>query len=178
MDENLGTDWPVRSEPPPVLTNHQWFWMSLVGFVLVLMALLQLFSFSSFDGTFQALGINPHRLWAAIVIIAELWGAASLFRVRLSRGFRSISRLFAGGTALFWSAEAIRAWVQIPRSEVLINGSYRLPGTGFFGRFLYQQPGWWAVIEAVVLCYLILYALEISRSPQGVAAKVKVKRRS
>jgi hypothetical protein len=37
----------------------------------------------------------------------------------------------------------------------------QLPSSGFFGKYLNQQPGWWTVIEVTLLLFWILFAAEL-----------------
>jgi len=176
MDENLGMDWPVKAEKPPALSSAHWAWISLIGLTLASMALAQLVSFSSFTGTFEAEGLHPAKFWGALVVAAELWGAAGFFKISLSRGFRKISNfmaLLAGG---FWAFEAFRLASQTVYVEVLINNHYRAPGLGFFGGYLYQLPGFAGVVEAVVLILLIISALQVMEAGAKVTS-TKRKRR-
>jgi hypothetical protein len=177
MDENLGLKWPVKSQKPPALENRQWFWLSLVGAVFVAMAILQLFSADDFYNIFRAEDLSAPKVWAVLVIVAELWAAASFFKLRLSDGFRMVSRFFAGAVALFWLVESMRILTQNSSHIVLKDNSYRRAGANFFGRFLYQTPGWWPVIEALIFLFVVLYMLELSRPNSAPSAKLRVIRK-
>jgi len=162
---------------PPTLTNRQWYWMSIVGVILVAMAVLQLFSFSDFSGMLAATELSPPKVWAAVIVGAELWAAASFFKLRLSYAFRAVSRFCAGGVAIFWLIQALRVWMQYTTAQVQIGNVYKQVGVGFFGSYLYQLPSWWTLLEALVLLIAIMHALEISRTSIGSSANVKVSRK-
>ncbi|HVO86732.1 MAG TPA: hypothetical protein VMT23_03370 [Candidatus Binatia bacterium] len=146
---------PVAVDPPP-LSNRQWYVFSIAGFVLLIAGILQLINFADFSDNFASLGITPPRLWAAIIILGELWGAASFFKLRLSYAFRMVSNFWALFVSLFWFYQNIRI--------VSMGSQTDFSGSNFFGHFLSQTPGWWTVLESTLLLTFVLYALSVSLS--------------
>jgi hypothetical protein len=145
--------WPVKAVDPPALGRAQWIWAGIPGVVLLVAAVLQLVSFADFRDALSDMGLPGPTAWAVAVIVAELWGAASLFKLRLSVGFRLVSYTMALAAALFWFVENL---------QLISNGvGGQLNNSGFFGRFLTQKPGWWTVIEVTVLLFWVIYAVEL-----------------
>jgi hypothetical protein len=154
--------WPVSAEEPPALVSRQWLSLNLLGVILVVMAMGQLLSFPDFANNFDAMGMGPPKLWALLVILAELWAAAGFFRVRLSRAFRRVSNLFALFVGVFWFYEMVRQASEGNNLQFFVDGKAHDLSANLFGRFLTQTPGWWSVIEATLLLFWILYALEVA----------------
>lgn len=177
MDENLGTSWSVKAEKPPTVATRQWYWLAILGGLLLFMALMQLFSFSSLSGTFEAENLKPGKFWAALIVFAELLGAASFFKLKLSHGFRAVSKFLALAAAVFWVVVTLRTLNQVSYVEVLIRNKYQQPGVGFFGGLFYQMPGWLPVIEAILLACLIFYVLLVLMNEKQAKSNIKKKRK-
>jgi hypothetical protein len=148
--------WKVEAVDPPVLTNEQWSLVSLLGAVFLVMALLQLISFSDFKDALNNMGLASGATWAGCLILAELWAAAGLFKWRLSSLFRMVSASLAVLVSGFWFVENL---------QVVSNGTGQgLQNSGFFGRFLHQTPGWWTVLEVTLLLFWTLYTVGLFRA--------------
>ncbi|MDB5161164.1 MAG: hypothetical protein JWO96_544 [Candidatus Saccharibacteria bacterium] len=167
--------WPVIAESPPDLRRRQWLSLNLLGIILVLMAAAQLLSFGDFTNNLDAMGMGPPKLWAAILIMAELWGAAGFFKVSLSRAFRKVSNFFALFAGSFWFYQTVRQISEGNNVQFVIDGKVQNLSASFFGRFLNQMPGWWTVVEASLLLFWVLYALDISAAASAVGSKVITK---
>ncbi len=50
--------------------------------------------------------------------------------------------------------------------------SKSLDNSGFFGRFLAQQPGWWTAIEASILLFAVIYNVSLLYNRQPLAKKI------
>jgi hypothetical protein len=159
---------PVAIEPP-ALTDKQWYLSSLVGVILVVAAFLQIFSFQDFSNNFSAMGLSSANWWAGGVLLAEIWGAASFFKIRLSWLFRKFSNFFAIAVAGFWFFESVRQVAMAPDEVSPLNTM------NYFGRFLAQAPGWWPVIEITAFAFLVVYALEILYERSGAKLPVVTK---
>jgi hypothetical protein len=145
--------WPVKAVGPPKLSVKEWVLVAVPGLVLLATAVLQLISFNEFKDALGSMGLPGPRAWAVAIILAELWGAAGFFRLRLSVGFRLVSYTMALAACLFWFIENL---------QLISNGmNEQLDNSGFFGRFLAQQPGWWTALEVVVLLFWVIYAIEL-----------------
>jgi hypothetical protein len=147
--------WPVKAVDPPKLSTTEWVLAAVPGIVLVAMAVLQLISFSDFKNILSSSGLSAPAAWGIGVMIAELWGAAGFFPIRLSVGFRAVSNAFAILAAGFWFVNNLQL-VSSGMSDSLQN-------SGFFGRFLAQSPGWWTVLEVSVLLFWIVYKIGLMR---------------
>lgn len=146
--------WDVGTVDPPILTSMEWLFCNLLGVVFMAMAILQLISFSDFRDILTSLGVEPSGTWAAAVIFAEIFAAAGLFRLRLSYLFRAFSASLALLASGFWF---------VTTTQAVSGGLDKLPSTGFFGRFLNQQPGWLTVIEAALLLLFSMYGVALTR---------------
>jgi hypothetical protein len=143
--------WKAEAVDPPMLNNEQWMLASLLGLVFIVMAALQIISFTDFKNTLDGMGLSGASTWAAIIILAELWGAAGLFKWRLSPLFRMVSAGLAILIAGFWFVENL---------SLVANGTGEaLQNTGLFGRYLSQTPGWWTTIETTVLFFWTLHVV-------------------
>lgn len=138
--------WPVKAVDAPKVSNRSWMGAGVLGVVFIAMAVLQLVSFSDFKDDLDALGLAGPSTWAVLIILAEFWGAAGFFKLRLSRGFRTVSYGLAVLVAGFW----FLANVQATANGLAAHSS------GFFGRFLNQTPGWWSVIEVTIFLFWVL----------------------
>jgi hypothetical protein len=143
--------WPVKAVDAPALTTRQWIFAAVPAVIFLAAAVLQLISFADFRDALSAMGLPGPTAWAVCIILAELWGAAGLFKWRLSVGFRAVSLVLAVVAAGLWFVESLQ----------LVAGSVgqQLNNSGFFGRFLQQQPGWWTVLEASVFLFWVVYAV-------------------
>src|SRR5438309_636882 len=98
--------WKIETTSPPKLTREQWWASGALGVVLIVMAVTQLITFSDFKDTLSNMGLSGPTTWAVLVIIAELWGAANFFKLRLSHLFRVVSAWLAILAAAFWFVES------------------------------------------------------------------------
>lgn len=147
--------WKVVMSNPPKLTATQWALFNLLGVTFLLMAILQIISFNDFRDTLSSFGLSAPTAWAVGLIVAELWAAATMFKLRLSYAFRAVSALLALLSAGFWFLENI---------NLVSNGNGDfLTNSGFFGGYLTQSPGWWTVVEVSILLFWVLYALGLSK---------------
>lgn len=150
------TNWSARAVNPPKLTDQQWGAIGVPGVVLLVMALCQIISFNDFSDVLTGLGLDGSNVWAAVIIVAELWGSAMFFKIRLSNPFKMVSALMAFVASGFWF---------IMNINLVSDGlSSSAENSGYFGRFLAQGPGWWTVIEATVLLLWVLYGLDLMRN--------------
>lgn len=153
---NWSTDWSARAVGPPKLTDQQWGMVGIAGVVLIVAAICQILSFNDFSDVLSGFGLDGPNVWAAIIIVAELWGSATFFKIRLSNPFRMVSAFAALLASGFWF---------IMNLSLVSDGlGTTVQNSGYFGRFLAQNPGWWTVIEATVLLLWVLYSLELMRS--------------
>lgn len=147
------TNLSARAQDPPKLSDQQWGVVGVVGVVLIVMAICQIITFNDFTDVLTSLGLKSSNVWAAVVIVAELWGSAFFFKIRLSRLFRTVSAVAATLAAGFWFIVSIMVVTGASGSS--------LSNSGYFGRYLAQGPGWWTVLEASVLLLWVLYNFEL-----------------
>ena len=154
--------WSMEMMDPPKLSGRQWNMTGALGVVLMVMAVLQLVSFGSFKDWLAAIGLGGATAWAVVLIVAEIFGAMSFFKLRLSRPARMLGSLLALFVAGFWFVENLRL--------VSTGKAGTLSSSGFFGKYLHQSSGWWTVIEVTILLFWVIYALELA---QNASAKKK-----
>ncbi len=147
-----------RGGGTPRLEDKQWNSISLLGLVLLVMALTQLVSFSAFKDILAVIGLGKPAAWAVGLIIAEVWAASTFFKVRLSSAFRLVGSGLALLVAGFWFVETVRQAAMSPDMASPVSN------VGYFGRFLAQQPGWWTIIEVTILLFYTLYAVDLTKN--------------
>jgi hypothetical protein len=153
--------WPVQAIDPPKLSDVEWGVSSLLGLIFLVMALLQLASFSDFKDQLNVMGFSGPSAWAVFIILAELWGAVGFFKLRLSYGFRLVSHALAVAVAGFWFINTLQ----------LVAGGTHVNSNGLFGRFLTQQPGWWTVVEVTVLLFWTVHKVGLLQDKAVVAKR-------
>ena len=126
----------------------------LLAVVLLVMALLQIVSFSAFSDWFSAIGYSNGSSYAILVIILEILGALGFVRLALPSIVRTVSRICAVLAAGFWFITSIR---------LVTDSMSQVSSSGFFGKYLTQAPSWWTVFEATLLMLWTLYALEATK---------------
>jgi hypothetical protein len=147
--------WPVRAVDPPQLTTKHWLVAAIPAFIMLLAAILQLISFNDFKEVLDSHGLPGPSAWAVVIIFAELWGAAGLFKWRLSTGFRLVSYAMTIAVAVFWFVHNLQL--------IATGAADHLDNSGFFGRFLAQQPGWLTVLEVSGFLFLVVYEISFLR---------------
>lgn len=156
----LTKQWSPQAIDPPKLSAQDWNMTMALGVVFVAMAVLQIASFNDFKDVLNAtFGLSGSTSWAVVLILAELWAAVAFFKLRLSALFRMFSSVFAILVSGFWFFENVR----LVASDTTIQAA----NSGFFGRFLAQQPGWWTVIEVTIVLFWTLGAVEMTRVKSG-----------
>jgi len=153
--KSVQAGWPVKAVDPPKVSSAEWGWAAVPGIILAVMAVLQIVSFADFRDLLDEMGLPGPTAWAVCAIVAELWGAVGFFKLRLSASFRLVSYTMAVLAAGFWF---------ILNLQLVSNGmAAELDNSGFFGRFLAQQPGWWTVLEVTLLLWLVVYNVGLLR---------------
>jgi len=152
---NLSKQWPVKALDPPALSMQEWYTTMALGVLFIVMAVLQLIGFSGFKDALDGMGVASSAVWGTVLILAELWAAAALFKVRLSMLFRMFSSLFALLVSGFWFYETIR----LVSADMTSSSTH----VGYFGRFLAQSPGWWTVLEATIVLFWTFWAVSATQ---------------
>ncbi|HEX5448233.1 MAG TPA: hypothetical protein VFW90_03495 [Candidatus Saccharimonadales bacterium] len=144
--------WVGRSEVP-TLSQNQWAVLAIPGAILVVMVILQIVSFGKFKDWLDEIKIGAPAAVAVVLIIAELWGALSLFKVPMNAMFRYVGLWLAVLVSGFWLVENL----------YLVSGwtAGQLSNSGYFGNYLTQSPGWWTAIEATIMLFWVIYAAEL-----------------
>ncbi len=127
--------------------------------VLAVIAILQIISFGKFKDWLDEIRVGGPAVVAVIVIIAELWGALSLFQISMSRILRFVGVTLAVLVSGFWFVENL----QVASS----GGAGQLPSSGLFGKYLTQTPGWWTILEVSILLFWVIYAAELLKTRRG-----------
>jgi hypothetical protein len=162
--------WHIKPTDPAILTTQDWVISGILGALLLAAGIIQLINFSDFRDNFEQLGINTGATaWAIGIIVAELWGAANMFKLRLSYGFRIVSAGLAILAASFWF---------VLNLQLISDGKESVSTSNFFGRFLDLSPGWWSAIIVTVLLFWTLYAVALTRYslPENGHIKIPVKK--
>jgi hypothetical protein len=153
---NFNYGWKVPLTKPAKLTKEQWSLANVLGFLLVVMAVLQLVSVADFRDGLAVMGLHAPSLWVIVIILCELWAAAGFFKWTLSYGFRYASTTAAIFVAGFWF---------LMQMQIFANGSADIMGSSyFFGRFLNQSPGWLTVVETVLVFGAIIFTASLTRT--------------
>jgi len=145
------SNWSGGAKTPNV-TNSQWNLLAVPAAVLAVMAVLQIISFGRFKDWLDSIGIGWPAVVAVVIIIAELWGAVSFLRVPISATWRFLGIALTVLVTGFWFIENV---------YLASNSGGQLPSSGFFGKYLNQQPGWWTVIEISIMLFWVVYAAEL-----------------
>ena len=145
------SNWAGGSKTPNA-TSAQWNMLAVPAAVLAVMAVLQVISFGHFKDWLDSIGIGWPVVVAIAIIVAELWGAASLLRISMSAMLRFWGVALAVMVTAFWFVENL---------YLATSSGGQLPTSGLFGKYLNQQPGWWTVVEVSVLLFWVVYAAEL-----------------
>lgn len=143
--------WAGGEKTPAIRTMH-WNLLAVPAAVLAVMAILQIISFGRFKDWLDSINVGAPAVVAVLLIIAELWGAFSLLRIPMHAMLRFwgvVVGLLAVG---FWFIENL---------YLATSSGGQLPTSGFFGRYLNQQPGWWTIIEISLLLFWVVYGAEL-----------------
>lgn len=143
----------------PGLSQRSWNMLAVPAVVLAVMAILQIISFGKFKDWLDEIRVGAPAVVAVVVIIAELWGALSLFQIGMNRMMRFWGVTLAIVVSSFWFVENL----QIASS----GGAGQLPNSGFFGKYLMQTPGWWTILEVSILLFWVIYAAELLKNRRG-----------
>src|SRR3989338_2936886 len=139
-------DWSETFANPPKLSQYDSWLTSLLAVVFLAMAILQVASFNDFKSALGGLGIaNSPETWAFILVVAEVWAALGFLKVRLHGLIRFFSGVFAVFAAGFWFLASAQIVTSLNVSQIF--------NSGFFGKYLAQQPGWWTILEASVFLF-------------------------
>ena len=144
----------AQTQAPPKLSSQEWNAVSIVGIVFLVMAVLQLISFSDFQNWLEHIGLASSTAWAVGLILAELLASVTFFKVPLSSLMRTVSQIAAVVVGSFWFVQNIK---------LLTDNSIVTDNSGFFGKFLPQTPGWWTIIEATFFLFVVIYCVDLLR---------------
>lgn len=143
----------------PGLNPMQWNLLAVPAAVLAVMAILQIISFGKFKDWLDSIRVGWPAAVAVVIIVAELAGAVSLLRIPMGAMWRFFGVALAIIVSGFWFVE---------NSYLASSSGGQLPTSGFFGKYLNQQPGWWTVIEISLLLFWIAYGAELLKwRPRG-----------
>ncbi len=146
--------WTAKAKEPPRLKPEQWNMAGVLSVVLLVMAICQLVSFTSFKKVLLSLGLDAPTAWALGLILVEIWAAVAFYRVKLDPLFRLVGLGMALAVAGFWFILNIQA----------VSNGLRVPNSGFFGRYLAQIPGWLTLAEAFVFLIATLYVVDMIKN--------------
>jgi len=151
-------NWAGGTTTPNLETMH-WNLLAIPAAALAVMAILQIISFSNFKDYLDSIRIGWPVAVAVVIIIAELLGAVSLLRIPMNAALRFLGISLAVLVVGFWFVENL---------YLATSSGGQLPNSGFFGKYLAQNPGWWTILEASIMLYLIVFAAELFKwRPNG-----------
>lgn len=120
--------------------------------MLLIMAVLQLFSFEKFIPLIESFGLpggdGTAALVAGLLVVAEVFALPFLLRMRLSPLMRVFSMVCSWVAVAGWVKLAV--WVNIMRPEA--------DNLGLLGTSIDLPAGWWAVFFMVALGILAAWA--------------------
>lgn len=139
--------WHARAVEPPKLNASTWQAANVVAALLAVMVVMQLASFNDFANQLEELGVSNGGLWAAIVVLAQVWAIPALIRVRISPLFRNISAAMLVGVAGFWFLLTAGALSRGVESDNI----------GIFGTFADVPVSGWTVVFTSAYLGVALY---------------------
>jgi hypothetical protein len=107
----------------PELSSANWNLLAIPAAVLAVMAILQIISFGRFKDWLESIRVGWPAAVAVAIIIAELWGAASLLRIPMSAMLRFAGVSLAVLVSGFWFIENL---------YIATSSGGQLPTSGFF----------------------------------------------
>jgi hypothetical protein len=146
-----GSTWAGGERTPALKTMH-WNLLAIPAAVLAVMAILQIISFGHFKDWLDSINIGWPVVVAVAIIVCELLGAFSLLRIPMSATLRFWGNVLAVLVTGFWLIENL---------YLATSSAGQLPTSGYFGRYLNQQPGWWTIIEAAAMLFLVVWGTEL-----------------
>lgn len=138
----------------PAINASSWNWLAVPAAVLAVMAILQIISFGKFKDWLDSVRIGIPVVTAILIIIAELWAAVSLLRIPMPAIWRFLGISLGVLVVGFWFVENL---------YFATSTGGQLPSSGYFGKYLNQQPGWWTIIEATIMLFWVIYAAELMK---------------
>ena len=117
-------NWGGSSEKPG-LSQTSWNMLAVPAVVLAVMAVLQIISFGKFKDWLDEVRVGWPAIVAVVVILAELWAAASLLQINMSRMVRFTGVCLGVLVSGFWFIENL----QIASG----GGAGQLPSHGICG---------------------------------------------
>lgn len=154
--------WSMEMADPPALTSQQWNMTGLLGVLLLVAAILQLIGFRDFADWLNSVGLTSENIWAVIIIIAEVWAAISMFKLRLIPWFRTLGVYLAILVSGFWFVENVR---------LISDGRTDLTSSGYFSKFLEISPGWWSVVGVTIVVFWAIYSAGLLEKNLTVAGR-------
>lgn len=122
------------------------FWRAFVlGLVMVVLAVLQLFQFEDFPGIIEAMGIPGGKVAALSLAVLfpflEIASLPFLFSMKTPPLIRRLSKSCAVTVGVLWLI--VTVWTSINQGSSVESG--------IFGASLTTTSGWWSVVFAALL---------------------------
>ena len=163
MSAEVNRHWPVVAVAPPTLSPGLRVLSNALGVIFLLAAFLQIIGFQDFANNLTDQGLSGARYWGGVIIFTELWAAAGFFKIPLSPLFRKFSNSLAVLVAGLWFYQIVR----------IMSDDFSISKTAnFFGKYLTQPPGWWALAESAVFLLLVLHVVDAASQRASQRAKV------
>lgn len=125
----------------------------LLAAILVVLAVVQLFSFSKFSATIDDMwlpGVTTvgAKLLAALIVVLEVFAVPFLLRMRLSPAMRVVSMLFGWVSVTWWIYALV--WQNVMPTAIANNG--------LLGATITIPIGWWSVCFMLGVAVLTIWA--------------------
>jgi len=120
--------------------------------ILVVFAVLQLFSFEEFQLLIESFWLPGGKPFAyflsGFIVVAEVFALPFLLNMRVSTLMRYVSMVMGWLVSAMWLT--ISLWLQLT-TNVIDN-------IGFLGTHVSLTPGWWTVLFSIALAMLAAWA--------------------
>jgi hypothetical protein len=142
----------TTEKPIKPSTKSSGFVAYLYAFILIVMALSQLFAFDKYINHFESFNLPGGLLFAhvlpSVIVTVEVLAVPFLLRIHLSELMKVISMM------LGWVVGFI--WLQL--SLLLVLKPNSVENIGIFGTKVTVTPSWWVVFFSVLLLIMSIWA--------------------
>lgn len=135
---------------PADFKNNKAFWRAFIlGLVMLVLAVLQLFRFEDFPGLIESMqipgGATTAFLLAILFPLLEILSLPYLFSMRIPKWLRKLSLGAAVAAGVLWVI--VTAWTSINMGASV--------DSGIFGATLPTTSGWWSVAFSILLLWSV-----------------------
>lgn len=144
----------IKAIFPAEFSHNRAFWRALIlGLVMLVLAVLQLFQFEDFPGVLAAMQLPGGEITAEILAVLlpflEIASLPYLFSLKLPTKARKASMIAGVAVGVLWIA--ITVWTSV-KMGISVE-------SGIFGAALATSSGWWSVVFAVLLLWSVVLTI-------------------